>query len=424
MNIGREIVASVIQDNHLQDLLDAGLTYNWLHGSNTGSEVIFSGIDKQAYSWILEHWKRHHKIPSMSLFRENFPEETYKIPSAIISASELAELAEKKINSYLVADIIGRVIDLHDKNKINDAITLLRSESERISNGIKYRDSKAYDLSDPEFDVDALLNTKLEMGIPLGIDKVDEEFYGFQSGQLISLMGRQKSGKSWLTLNSALQAWKEGYTVLFFSVEMDTHVLRQRLLAMGAHVSPSRMRRGHLTQSDQEKVRAFNRELIKAGQEEEVRFFISKKKSLITVDDIIEEINHYSPHIVYIDGFSFMVDRRTNRMTDDWQANENVAAELKALAMEEQITIFVNTQVQEKQYAAKHGIEARTIAGGTGLLKASDLVIGSDKDGNDITVNCVLSRYEYFDDVVLEVNWDNMLFSAVEPGEKLKEMGV
>lgn len=425
MNIGREFVSSILKGPaSVAKFIDAGFTRAWLEGSNNGSEVIFTGEDKQAYSWLLSYWKRHHKIPSLEIFRQNFPEESYKLSDENLSDNELTDLAEQKVNSYLIAATIGRMIDLHDKGRIDEAVNVLRSDSERLSNGIKYRASTADDLSDPEFDLSTILDRNLEMGIPFGVDKIDEEFYGFHPGQLITLMGRQKSGKSWSTINSALNAWKEGYTVLFFSVEMDTDILRQRIYCIGSHVSPSRMRRGRLTPSERKKVEDFHDQFIRSENDEEGRFFISRKRSLITTDDIKEEIAKYNPNIVYIDGFSFMLDKKTNRMTSDWQANENVADELKSLAMEEEIAIFVNTQVQEKQYVAKHGIEARSIASGTGLLKASDLIIGQDKEASCITYNCVYSRFEYFDTIVVEMDFDHMIFTVVDPGENLKELGV
>ena len=420
MNVGREIIAALLShDKNIQLLLDVGLNKAWLEGFNTGSEVIFVDDDKRAYDFILSHYRRHRKVPSLQLFRESFPEVSYKLPTSVYTLEELAEVANNKINSYLMADLIGRMIDLHDKDKIPAAVTLLKTEAPKFGN-LKAATSKGYDLTDAAFDVNKLLDTQLEMGIPFGFVKIDNAFYGFQPGQLITLLGRQKSGKSWATLYSALQAWRDGYTVLFYSVEMDTQILWQRLHSMGAHVSPSRMRRGHLRDSERKKVIDFDAE-FKAGGEG--RFVVSKKHSMITVDDITEEINLYNPHIVYIDGFSFMVDRQTGKMTDDWQANENVAAELKALAMDEEIVVFVNTQVQEKQYQAKHGIEARTIQGGTGLLKASDLVIGQDKENNFITFNCIRSRFEDFNPVVLEVDWDCMVFTEIELPD-LDEMGV
>lgn len=418
MLTGREIVHSLLSGGDIRAVLDAGLNRVWLEGNNTGSDVIFTGIDKQAFSWLLQYYSRHRNVPDMDIFRQHFPEETLKFGKKVYPVGELLELAEEKINSSLIASIVGKVIDLHDQGKISQAVNTLNSESSNLANGIKYRKVRADDITGSSFDIEKLLSTELEPGIPFGIKEIDDEFYGFQSGQLISLMGRQKSGKSWSTINSALSAWKEGYTVLVFSVEMDVSIFHQRILCLGAHVSPSRMRRGHLHEDEKKRVRDFQEELT----EEEGRFLISKKKSGITVDDIREEIAQFNPNIVYVDGFSFMIDSKTGRMTSDWQANENVAYSLKELAMEEEIVIFVNTQVREKQYSAKHGIEARTIAAGSGLLQASDLVLGQDKEGDYITINTVYSRLEYPPTVVIDVDWQSM--DLITVADRMEELNV
>lgn len=415
MNIGREIITTLLKNSDtrgLQSLLDSGFTLNWLD-TMSSSQVIFTGIDRSAYRWLLNYYKRHHVVPDIEMFRQHYPEETLPINGSNISVNELIELAEEKVNSFLVADVISKAIDHHDKGNIAKAVALLG-----IKDGIRYQKSRADDLSSGQFNLDKLLNTELEMGIRFGIDEIDEEFFGFQPGMLITLMGRQKSGKSWSTINSALNAWKEGYTVLVFSVEMDTRLLWERVLCLGSNVSPSRMRRGRLLEHEKQKVRDFESQLT----EESGRFLISKKRGGITVDTIREEIAQYNPNIVYIDGMSFMIDSKTGRMTSDWQANENVAADLKELAMEEEIVIFVNTQVQEKQYSAKHGIEAKSISSGTGLLKASDLVLGQDKDKDQITINAVYSRFEYPSTVVLEIDWETMKMVSVR--SRLEGMGV
>lgn len=405
MNVGYEIVNTVLQQGGLTTVLDAGFGKTWLNGVGTGSNVIFTGIDKQAYQYLIRYYHRHHKIPPTEIFRESFPEETYPLKDDVISIDELVDLAADKVNSYLIADLITKTIDLHDEGKIGNAISLLRSEAPRIGTDIKFRPARADDLSDPEFDIEDFLSRTIDMGVPFGVSSIDEDFYGFQQGQLITLMGRQKAGKTTFTLNSALHAWEAGYDVLFFSVEMDLDLLRQRLFSLGAHVSASRMRRGKLTEADKKKVKAFHNKLT---SDREVRFLLSKKKSLITLDDIYAEAVQYEPHVIYIDGFNFMLDRRTGKTADDWQANESLAAELKTFALEEGRVVFVNTQVQEKQYHAKFGIEARTISSGTGLLKASDLVMGCDKKDQEHTINCVMSRHEYFAPVNIEINWDSM----------------
>jgi KaiC/GvpD/RAD55 family RecA-like ATPase len=419
MNLGKEIISSVIYSGDISPLVDAGYTRQWL--SSPSSEAILSGQDKQVFTWLLDYYAKHRAVPKMAVFRNQYPESTYRLTEDFIPLPELVTLVSGKVTSYQVADIIGKVIDLHDAGKIEDAVTFLKTSTARLGSD-KYQGSPGYDISAPGFDLETLLNTELAPGIPFGMDSIDEEFWGFQPGQLITLMGRQKSGKSWMTLNSAYNAWRAGYSVLFFSVEMGEKLLHERLLCLGANVSPSRMRRGTLVNSEKEKVRNFHK-LI--AQDTDIgRFVISKKKTLITIDDIASEVDVYKPHIVYVDGFSFMLDRKTNRMTDDWQANENVAAELKSFTMEEDIVAFINTQVQEKQYSSAKGVEARNIQGGTGLLKASDLIIGQDKEGSLITLSCQMSRFEEFDDVNLDVDFETMTFSVVNDMEKLKEQGV
>lgn len=773
MNLGLEIVSSVLTTGELSYFTDCGFNSVWL--SSPSASIIFTGLDKAAYEWLLKYYARHHVVPSLDIFREQFPEVSYKLQKEIISTGQLIDLVFDKVSAYQVADLITKSIALHDAGKISEAVELIKSTASTLSPDVISL-SSGYDITSPDFDINKLLDTELEQGIPFGFNQIDDVYWGFHPGQLVTLLGRQKASKaldidtmlptptgwttmsdvkvgdylmdangsptkvtaatevmyghdcyeitfsdgakiiadaghqwlvdkrvkkkslvyetdvltteeisrnpksdggkvnryrvqvtkpltfpgidlpidpyilgywlgdgtsstgeitvhvddlenlliniskagyyisgnrpsgkgehvrvinisdypvklhgpankehtlvsklrsnallnnkhipaqylragtyqrlrllqgimdsdgyahdkgfsitqkdrdllnnirelmntmgiqtrlstqtirindkllsygtlnfygntdvavfslprkasilpkwhgnradyrhityvkkvesvpvkcvevdnpehlylagssmipthnSWLTLNSAFNAWMKGYSVLFFSVEMGEELLQQRLLCLGAHISPSRMRRGNLHPGEKEKARDFQSLLSKNGQG---RFIISRKKTLITLDDIAEEVSKYRPHIVYIDGFSFMVDRRTGRMTDDWQANENVAAELKAFSMDKELVVFVNTQVQEKQYNSSRGIEARSIAGGTGLLKASDYVIGLDKDKETkiITLSSQRSRFEDFDDFHMEIDFENMSFTIkeLETEEKMEGKGI
>lgn len=412
MNIGLEIVSALLNGGDIKVLLDAGFNTTWLNSHSSGSGVIFSGPDKNSYQFILKHYERHRVVPKLSIFRSEFPESSYTLSESPPSLVELTELANSRIKSYLTADLISRAIDYHDSGKPENALSVMASEAPAILSATAIVDS-AVDIADSSYDIEELLSLSMEEGIPFGIPLIDDEFFGFQPGQLITLVGRQKSGKTFLTVNSAYHAWRKGYSVLFFSVEMSTDLLKQRFYSLGAHVSNGRMRRGTLRDTEKEKVRAFKREMEKLDSELP-RFIVSEKKSMITLDDIEAEVKKHNPHIVYVDGFSFMIDRRTNRMTDDWQANENVAAELKAFAMENSLTVFVNTQAQEKQFSSSKGIEGRLIQGGTGLLKASDLVLGLTKDADVMTVNTILSRFEHPPTVYVEADWEHTEFLMMQ----------
>lgn len=421
MNLGNEIVGALVSGGDITILLDAGFNTSWL--STIGASVIFPNpsSDRDAYSFILRHYSRHRVTPSDVIFRMEFPEKSYKIPQSPVSIPELLDLVTSRVKSYLTADLIAQAIDLHDDGKVDDALQVLSTGVSSITSSVTLKDT-ATNIASPDYDVEQLLSVTMEEGVPFGIGPIDDTFFGFQPGQLITLIGRQKSGKTLSTVNSAYNAWLKGYSILFFSVEMSTQLIKERFYSFGSHVSLSRMRRGTLRDVEKVKVRDFHKQI--GNKDWDVaRFIVSEKKSMITLDDIETEVRKHRPHIVYIDGFSFMVDRKTGRLTDDWQANENVAAELKSFAMENQLVVFVNTQAQEKQYSSSKGIEGRLIQGGTGLLKASDLILGCNKDNDVIIFTNVMSRFEEVPTVYVTVDWEHTEFQIMQ-APSLEDKGI
>jgi replicative DNA helicase len=328
-----------------------------------------------------------------------------------MKAAELIEEAQSEVTALMVGDLSYELVDIHDEGRYGEALALLQAGVARIQRGIKDTSETATLVGD--FDLEAAMAAKLEMGVPFGIKLIDDEFFGFQPSMLVTLLGRQKSTKSTLMLNSALKAWEAGYDVLFYSVELDMNFLRQRLYALGAHVSSDRFRRGTLRPSEQRKLREFHAKI--SG--DSVKFRVSHKKAMVTMDDLIAEVDRYQPHVVYVDGFYFMQDRITRKSAgSDWQANENLAAELKSFAMDKGLVILTSTQAQEKQQGSKKtpGIEGRTIMGGTGLLKASDLVLGSNKFEGGILVNEIFNRFTPVPDVTINWDWEDMTMTENE----------
>lgn len=404
MNLGLEINNSLLHGGNITSLLDAGYNSTWISSQGSGASIIFTGKDKEVYLYILKYYDRHRVVPSLSIFRLEFPE--YKLPDVVTPLTELLELINPRIKGFLTTDLIAKSIDLEREGRYDDALSLMSSGSSAILSSSALKPT-ATNIASSSFDIESLLSQTMEEGVPFGVAPIDAEFFGFQPGMLITLIGRQKSGKTMATVNSAYHAWRKGYSVLFFSVEMSTHLIKERFYSFGAKVSLSRMRRGSLRDSEKDRVRNFQEDI---AYTDVARFIVSEKKTMITLDDIESEVRKHRPHIVYIDGFSFMVDRKTGRMTDDWQANENVAAELKSFAMENHVVVFVNTQAQEKQYSSSKGIEGRLIQGGTGLLKASDLVIGGNKEDDVITFTNILSRFEQIPTTYVQVDWESLEF--------------
>ena len=94
-------------------------------------------------------------------------------------------------------------------------------------------------------------------GVPTGFIDLDEKTAGFQRGDLIIIAGRPSMGKTAFALNIAQYAGIHGeppQPVAVFSLEMSKEQLVTRLLCCEARVDASRLRTGHLIDSDWDKL--------------------------------------------------------------------------------------------------------------------------------------------------------------------------
>ena len=87
-------------------------------------------------------------------------------------------------------------------------------------------------------------------GVPTGFRDVDKLFCGLRGGDLIILAARPAVGKTSFAMSLAVNAAKLGSPVAFFSLEMSSVQITQRLLAAEAGLSLSLLRSGRLQDSD------------------------------------------------------------------------------------------------------------------------------------------------------------------------------
>jgi len=88
-------------------------------------------------------------------------------------------------------------------------------------------------------------------GIPSGLKAMDELLGGFHKSDLIIIAGRPSMGKTALATNIAFSATnklkdQENKAVLFFSLEMSSVQLTNRILAEQANIASDKIRRGQL----------------------------------------------------------------------------------------------------------------------------------------------------------------------------------
>ncbi len=87
-------------------------------------------------------------------------------------------------------------------------------------------------------------------GVTTGLETVDNKLSGLQKSQLILLAARPAMGKTALGLTIAWNACKEDKSVAFFSLEMSTYQLNQRLLSMVSMVNLENIISGSIRDED------------------------------------------------------------------------------------------------------------------------------------------------------------------------------
>ena len=91
-------------------------------------------------------------------------------------------------------------------------------------------------------------------GVTSGFHDLDELMGGFQRSDLVILAARPAMGKTALALNFATNALKSGAKVAIFSLEMSKEQLVERIMSSEGRIDSSRLRKGDLTEDDQDRL--------------------------------------------------------------------------------------------------------------------------------------------------------------------------
>ena len=188
-------------------------------------------------------------------------------------------------------------------------------------------------------------------GVPTGFIDLDEMTAGFQGGDLIIVAGRPSMGKTAFALNigqnAAIHAGKP-YPVAIFSLEMSKESLVTRLLCSEARIDASRLRTGHLIESDWEKLARG------AGKLHEAKIFIDDTPAISVLEMRAKCRRMKAEHdigMVIVDYLQLM--RGGANPESRQQEISEISRSLKALAKELNVPVVALSQLNR-------GLESRT----------------------------------------------------------------
>tara|TARA_B100000945_G_C20395023_1_gene604351 strand:- start:229 stop:1653 length:1425 start_codon:yes stop_codon:yes gene_type:complete len=131
-----------------------------------------------------------------------------------------------------------------------------------------------------EMATNAMKNDQGIVGVPTGLDDLDERLGGLHKSDLVIIAGRPSMGKTALATNIAYHASKKildenkKSSIAFFSLEMSSEQLSTRILSEQARVKSNDIRRGKVTEEE------FNRLIETSRNVHELPLYIDETPAI------------------------------------------------------------------------------------------------------------------------------------------------
>jgi len=396
MNIDKEFVQKLISLESMSDYHDAS--------KKVTPEMLF-GEGKKAYKFIKDYVNKYSKIPDSK---------TIKDETGVIFEDVAKEPSEYYIDQIKERHLFNRVgegtkeiikaIEGHDGKK---AFELLESVAYEIRRDEIYTSKvkSIISLGDTVVDIYDRVKGGLTTGIKSGFPMLDEYTQGWQNEDMVVVVARPGTGKTWLLTVLAEAAWKEGKKVFFVSPEISDVKLAQRFMSLHLKLPYGDLRKGSLGSFLEPKLYDGVNELMSS---DEKRFMTLSSEFGIDLNSIKAGIMDYKPDIVFLDGL-YLIDAGP-QFKDRFSRVSAVADEIKKLNRKYNCPIITSTQFNRNVKPGKKKMSLEDLGLSDVIGWNADWCFGmyQDKDmkldGRMIIVPLKTRESETIEDV--ELNWD------------------
>lgn len=342
------------------------------------------GPYEDVWVFLKEYYSTYNSVPDMSLVTSKF-DEVEQVETHAETAYYIDTLRESflttRMNELVMkyAENVEKIGGTAALEKMSTALTKLGKYTASL-NDVDITD---FDNALEDYDkIREQLQETGSAGIPFGFDFIDSVFpSGMTGGQLIYLFGFSGKFKSWIGLQTVINAWKKGITPLIFSLEMSPEQVRNRIYTLLGEglFDLNEITRGEVDRQDFEN---FSNSVL-AGKPK-FRIISNQGKSDITPAVIQGYIDKYKPGIVLVDFQQLMSDNaKSEGMTVKMN---NATNELKALAMSNNIPIVAISAVTDNEGKNRKEVpRIEMLAWSRSLEYAAEIAIAIHKhEDNDI----------------------------------------
>tara|TARA_B100000085_G_scaffold264373_1_gene271251 strand:+ start:792 stop:2147 length:1356 start_codon:yes stop_codon:yes gene_type:complete len=287
---------------------------------------------------------------------------------------------------------------------------------------------------------------ELEKHIGLGLNLDYDSDIMFSPRDLVLVGGKRGSGKSLTCANVANNIFQSGRSAIYFTIEMDSRAILQRCCSIATGVPFARIRNANLSNTEWEKIAAWQASRFSNGQERLLEYkksttrdFGEFHRKLTTEHELLptqqldviydpgltlakirseldKKVAKLEARVIIVDYINQV--RRSNIPSRggqyDWTEQIEVSKALKSMAQEYDCTVF-------SPYQTDATGEARFAKG---ILDAADAAYALetwDQEDECITFNCVKMRAASMKSFSSTMNWETLKIgpeTALTPKER------
>ena len=310
----------------------------------TAFDTSYYSVFKPHIEFILNHRQQYGNIPDVFTFQSEFPDIT------LVAVREPIEFLcremQRNKQHILLLETFNKLKDL-GSGDITQAWAYLSRQCDKAA---ELDQSKPMDLiKDAKQRSDEVLEYSRQTRIPTGFAEIDKLMYGGLSTveELLLIIARTNSGKSWMCVKMMESAQKAGFPVLYYSPEMQASYLGTRFDTWRGHYQNSQLFQGRYTEQ-------YLDYLNKLSQEETSAFVLEDKdmsSGEVNTQGLEAFVKRHGIKLLIIDGLSYMSD--TKRGDTDYIRYKNICLDLFKLSKKHRCAVVVALQANRETHENK-----------------------------------------------------------------------
>lgn len=303
----------------------------------------YYSIFKPHIQYIINHKLKYGNVPDIFTFLSQFPD-----IDSLVECNESFEYLKEQMRlnkmRILFVETFNRIKDANQED-VQNVWLYIRNQCDQVD--------KLDSLEPMNIIKDAKKRAKIvedaskQARIPTGFAEIDELFNGGLSTveELMLVVARTNSGKSWVLVQMMESAQRHGFPVLYYSPEMQPSFLATRFDTWRGKFKNSEIFNGRYTQE--------YKEYLNELEDEGTPAYVLEDKDVadnsVDVLKLKNFVHKNQIKILIIDGLSYMED--TKRATTDYIRYKNMCQDLFKLSKEEKCAVVVAMQANRETKA-------------------------------------------------------------------------